>query len=642
MTQMHSIRIPESAAAFLRPVASSHMAPLVMLLFIINETGTVMLLHSAGMQNRMARDENHGFIFHSSGSSSLQKAGIPQIRICIKTDQQMSAQQNVPTKINKDQLDSIDAVRQNRLETLSRRLEELKQLYHQVKTTSDYSENDLTSQTSPLQRQSQKKTKRIGLAPKDINTLHLETIQKFRSRLQSTEISSEFAQFGQMHDTGESFHTSQEESLLELPARRRYTSQESAVRWAEVASRPIQHKNSLSHVSAAVTESSGKSRTISKRAHENQSPCSSVSSREDVSDQDLPRKISAQVSTFSKQTPTIVSSVKNTELLPQQINKSTSSDINLSDNKEASIYHCPWPNCNKTFRRIKSRSAHLKWHGGDYDSSLRPEVQRNSVSSSSRTTGINSSGRPLSVGSGTTMSRIKSAVALSVTSTFDSGKSQGATTDSNTVLAQEMHPGDVFTLNDCCDMIQLIGKRCSFLKHAQEDGVHVAVMHLLQPGAVVLLHVKDLAVLTRCTLYDSNNNTASTSSPTVSQPTSPALCNGENILIKRVAEDGSEFYERFEIISNSSEVFGRSLESGEEIEFSKIDEIIPDKSVSHDELTLGMRVLSSVDEREHVLWPGHVHRIEPTRARVNFDSKPLRWKKEYGLGEEQLIYSYKC
>lgn len=69
-----------------------------------------------------------------------------------------------------------------------------------------------------------------------------------------------------------------------------------------------------------------------------------------------------------------------------------------------------------------------------------------------------------------------------------------------------------------CDMIQLIGKRCSFLKHAQEDGVHVAVMHLLQPGAVVLLHVKDLAVLTRCTLYDSNNNTASTSSPTVSQP----------------------------------------------------------------------------------------------------------------------------
>lgn len=28
-----------------------------------------------------------------------------------------------------------------------------------------------------------------------------------------------------------------------------------------------------------------------------------------------------------------------------------------------------------------------------------------------------------------------------------------------------------------------------------------------------------------------------------------------------------------------------------------------------------------------VLWPGIVHRIEPTRARVNFDSRPLCWLK---------------
>ena len=27
------------------------------------------------------------------------------------------------------------------------------------------------------------------------------------------------------------------------------------------------------------------------------------------------------------------------------------------------LFVCPWPNCNKTFERVKSRSAHLKWHG---------------------------------------------------------------------------------------------------------------------------------------------------------------------------------------------------------------------------------------------------------------------------------------
>lgn len=33
---------------------------------------------------------------------------------------------------------------------------------------------------------------------------------------------------------------------------------------------------------------------------------------------------------------------------------------------ETATYSCPWPGCNRTFTRVKSRSAHLKWHGGDY------------------------------------------------------------------------------------------------------------------------------------------------------------------------------------------------------------------------------------------------------------------------------------
>jgi hypothetical protein len=33
------------------------------------------------------------------------------------------------------------------------------------------------------------------------------------------------------------------------------------------------------------------------------------------------------------------------------------------------IFTCPWPGCDRTFDRIKSRSAHLKWHGGNYKGS---------------------------------------------------------------------------------------------------------------------------------------------------------------------------------------------------------------------------------------------------------------------------------
>lgn len=31
------------------------------------------------------------------------------------------------------------------------------------------------------------------------------------------------------------------------------------------------------------------------------------------------------------------------------------------------LFTCPWPGCGKTFDRIKSRSAHLKWHGGSFE-----------------------------------------------------------------------------------------------------------------------------------------------------------------------------------------------------------------------------------------------------------------------------------
>ena len=31
--------------------------------------------------------------------------------------------------------------------------------------------------------------------------------------------------------------------------------------------------------------------------------------------------------------------------------------------QEEGPFMCPWPGCNKSFERIKSRSAHLKWHG---------------------------------------------------------------------------------------------------------------------------------------------------------------------------------------------------------------------------------------------------------------------------------------
>jgi len=38
----------------------------------------------------------------------------------------------------------------------------------------------------------------------------------------------------------------------------------------------------------------------------------------------------------------------------------------------AALYPCPWPGCDRQFQRVKSRSAHLKWHGGDYTEAAGP------------------------------------------------------------------------------------------------------------------------------------------------------------------------------------------------------------------------------------------------------------------------------
>jgi hypothetical protein len=48
------------------------------------------------------------------------------------------------------------------------------------------------------------------------------------------------------------------------------------------------------------------------------------------------------------------------------------------------------------------------------------------------------------------------------------------------------------------------------------------------------------------------------------------------------------------------------------------------------QLVLGMRVAASCGD-ENVLWPGTLHRIERTRARVNFDSHPLGWRKAQAI-----------
>lgn len=49
-----------------------------------------------------------------------------------------------------------------------------------------------------------------------------------------------------------------------------------------------------------------------------------------------------------------------------------------SDDSNSALFHCPWPGCHKTFKRIKSRSAHLKWHGGDWRTL--PQKQRETAS----------------------------------------------------------------------------------------------------------------------------------------------------------------------------------------------------------------------------------------------------------------------
>lgn len=51
--------------------------------------------------------------------------------------------------------------------------------------------------------------------------------------------------------------------------------------------------------------------------------------------------------------------------------------------------------------------------------------------------------------------------------------------------------------NDRCTDRQLQGKACSFVKHAQEEGEQVAVMHVHRTTPLRIVQVKDLSVLNR-------------------------------------------------------------------------------------------------------------------------------------------------
>ncbi|EGD72207.1 hypothetical protein PTSG_11562 [Salpingoeca rosetta] len=277
---------------------------------------------------------------------------------------------------------------------------------------------------------------------------------------------------------------------------------------------------------------------------------------------------------------------------------SPSSSSSGEEEQEQSLFHCPWPNCHKTFRRIKSRSAHLKWHGGDYKSST--TAKRRPIADATTTLTVTSTPGQASAGQGP-------------------------------VVEQEMHPGDVFVFNERCKEKQLRGHACSFVKHAHDEGARVAVMHVHHTVPLQIVHVKDLSILTRRGHDDAASDTGSDlDSP---QPSPMTFTKGQTVLQRRTQGDGCVFYERG-IIKSTSKTDGefevRSLHSKEESSVAA-EALLPDTTVSHSELTLGLRVVSVVDDNEHLLWPGTVHRIEPTRARVNFDSKPLRWRKASAL-----------
>eukprot|EP00730_Choanoeca_flexa_P018969 TRINITY_DN9251_c0_g1_i1.p1 TRINITY_DN9251_c0_g1~~TRINITY_DN9251_c0_g1_i1.p1 ORF type:complete len:314 (+),score=64.40 TRINITY_DN9251_c0_g1_i1:169-1110(+) len=119
-------------------------------------------------------------------------------------------------------------------------------------------------------------------------------------------------------------------------------------------------------------------------------------------------------------------------------------------------------------------------------------------------------------------------------------------------------------------------------------------------------------------------------SQTSTQDEQGALSQDQAVLVMQTDAQGIARYEKATVVAVEEQTVTVMVQGKEQ----QVDDqqVLPDVAPEHQQLQLGMRVCAvSATSDPDVYWPGTVHRIERTRARVNFDAHPLAWRKAHDM-----------
>ena len=280
-----------------------------------------------------------------------------------------------------------------------------------------------------------------------------------------------------------------------------------------------------------------------------------------------------------------------------------------AETSTAEVFLCPWPGCERQFDRIKSRSAHLKWHGGNYKGSNGGDAvrmprkagedsqpQQDGGSASSGGGGGNGKKR----GSGDGGKKAKRQRGGSSGSAAAAPPSPGFGIGAKIIMPSGEHAGKV----------GVVGK-------IEEDTTEGRVYHVVvDSGKGKFAKSKTIQVSS-----SAFNNTT--------QFTVGMMVFGRSITVKGPAFRAGTIEE---IKDGESPPLYKFVPRGFESEASWVpmSDLLVDSAPSMSQLRTGIKVCALPgDKNGCYYYVGSIQRIESSRIRVNFDSFSIAWRKAH-------------
>eukprot|EP00041_Stephanoeca_diplocostata_P023480 m.578019 g.578019 ORF g.578019 m.578019 type:complete len:686 (+) comp22302_c0_seq1:164-2221(+) len=274
------------------------------------------------------------------------------------------------------------------------------------------------------------------------------------------------------------------------------------------------------------------------------------------------------------------------------------------------VFPCSWPGCTRVFDRIKSRSAHLKWHGGNY-----VDDGNGNVAVEPRTTSSGELKRSASTeAGGSSKGSKRSRVVAPTSSLFNKGDL--------VVLSDVAFSGNYQHLNGrTLRVVSVIESH----DDALASQCKVAFTTSAKGREKISMVPVDYLQLEQGSVTTSTADEVET----VGAP--------RNVLIPSHDSDGHACYRRGVLTSAKTFLPLKSADTDPEPEEIALDsrtlrDTIDDIVGNVADLRISMRVCGSrlpsgSKNTAVVFFPARIHRVEPTRIRVSFDDFAMSWKK---------------